>query len=184
MDQVASGTTPSARGGRLSTRGCPSPRDLSQYREAVPCRRLDRRAQTRPRDPGPCSSRRGHGSKALLAEAPRWTAGKQRLIATQLHGLLRAEGFSIGRTTVKDFVHEWRRKRAEVFVPLVYRPGDLGLIDFFEVFVDVAGKRIKAFLFVLRLMASGRDFAWLFPRQDQTCFLEAHVRAFEHLGGV
>jgi transposase len=122
--------------------------------------------------------------EALLAEAPRWTAGKQRLTATQLHRLLRAEGFSIGRTTVKDFVHEWRRKRAEVFVPLVYRPGDLGLIDFFEVFVDVAGKRIKAFLFVVRLMASGRDFAWLFPRQDQTCFLEGHVRAFEHLGGV
>jgi hypothetical protein len=39
-------------------------------------------------------------------------------------------------------------------------------------------------MFLLRCMASGRDFAWLFPRQDQTCFLEGHVRAFEHLGGV
>jgi transposase len=122
--------------------------------------------------------------EALLAEAPKWTGGKQRLTATQLHRMLRAEGIKIGRTTVKEFVREWRRKRAEVFVPLLYRPGDLGLVDFFEVLVDVAGKRLKAFMFVLRLMASGRDFACLFPRQDQTCFLEGHVRAFEHLGGV
>lgn len=122
--------------------------------------------------------------EALLREAPRWTGGKQRLTATHLHRLLRAEGFKLGCTTVKSFVREWRRKRAEVFVPLLYRPGDLGLVDFFEVLVDLAGKRIKAFMFVLRLMASGRDFAWLFPRQDQTCFLEGHVRAFEHLGGA
>jgi len=121
---------------------------------------------------------------ALLAEAPRWTAGKQRLTATQLWRLLRAEGIDIGVTGVKQYVHEWKRQRAEVYVPLVYRPGDLAEVDFFEVLVDLAGKRIKAWMFLLRCMASSRDFAWLFPRQDQTCFLEGHVRAFDHLGGV
>ena len=35
---------------------------------------------------------------------------------------------------------------------------------------------------LMRLMYSGRDFAWLYPRQDQTCFLDGHVRAFAHLG--
>lgn len=44
--------------------------------------------------------------------------------------------------------------------------------------------RQEAWLLVLRLMASGRDFAWLYPRQDQVCFLDGHVRAFAHLGGV
>ena len=39
-------------------------------------------------------------------------------------------------------------------------------------------------MFLLRLMHSGRDFAWLYDRQDQVCFLDGHVRAFEHLGGV
>ena len=39
-------------------------------------------------------------------------------------------------------------------------------------------------MFVMRLMHSGRDFAWLYPRQDQTCFLDGHVRAFEHFGAV
>jgi transposase len=122
--------------------------------------------------------------EALLKEAPRWTGGKQRLTATQLHRLLRAEGIQVGVTLVKEYVHEWKRRRAEVFVPLVYKPGDLGEVDFFEVLVELAGKRVKAWMFLLRAMYSGRDFAWLFPRQDQTCFLEGHVRAFEHLGAV
>ena len=121
---------------------------------------------------------------ALLAEAPRWTQGKQRLTATRLHRLLIEEGHAVGATLVKAYVAEWKRRRQEVFIPLVYEPGDLGEIDFFEVWVDVATVREKAWLFVVRLMASGRDFAWLYPRQDQVCFLDGHVRAFAHLGGV
>lgn len=39
-------------------------------------------------------------------------------------------------------------------------------------------------MFVMRLMHSGRDFAWLYPRQDQTCFLDSHVGAFSHFGAV
>ena len=39
-------------------------------------------------------------------------------------------------------------------------------------------------MFVMRLMHSGRDFAWLYPRQDQTCFLDGHVRAFAHFAAV
>ncbi len=65
-----------------------------------------------------------------------------------------------------------------------YAPGDLAQVDFFESFVDVNGERQKAWMFVMRLMHSGRDFAWLYPRQDQVCFLDAHVRAFEHFGAV
>jgi transposase len=122
--------------------------------------------------------------ETLLTESRQWTGGKQRLTATQLWRLLRAEGVNIGATSVKVFMREWKRQRAEVFVPLVYRPGDLGEVDFFEVLVDLAGVRRKAWMFLMRSMASGRDFAWLFPRQDATCFLEGHVRAFEHFGGV
>lgn len=122
--------------------------------------------------------------RAMLEDAPRWTAGKQRLTATQLWRLLRAEGHSVGVTLVKDFVREWKRKRAEVFVPLTYKPGDLGEVDFFEVYVDVKGVRQKAWMFLLRGMSSKRDFAWLYPRQDQTCFLDGHVRAFEWLGAI
>lgn len=121
---------------------------------------------------------------ALLEESPRWTGGKQRLTATQLHRMVVAEGHRVGATLVKEYVAEWKRQRQEVFVPLVYRPGDLGEVDFFEVLVDVAGRRRKAWMFVMRLMHSGRDFAWLYDRQDQVSFFDGHVRAFEHFGAV
>lgn len=121
---------------------------------------------------------------ALLAEAPKWTQGKQRLTATQLWRMLRAEGHLVGASLVKAYVRELKRRQAEVFVPLTYRPGDLGEVDFFEVYVDIEGKRRKAWMFLLRGMASGRDFAWVYPRQDQTCFLDGHARAFAHLGAV
>lgn len=121
---------------------------------------------------------------AILAESPRWTGGKQRLTAQRLHRMLVAEGLAVGATVVKEIVREWKRQRREVFVPLVYQPGDLAEVDFFEVLVDVAAVRQKAWMFVMRLMHSGRDFAWLYPRQDQTCFLDGHVRAFAHFGAV
>jgi transposase len=121
---------------------------------------------------------------ALLAESPRWTGGKQRLTATRLHAMLVTEGFTVGVTTVKEAVAEWKRRRREVFVPLVYSPGELAQVDFFEVLVDLAGKRVKAWMFVLRLMHSGRDFACLYAQQDQTSFLDGHVRAFAHIGFV
>jgi hypothetical protein len=85
---------------------------------------------------------------------------------------------------VKDAVAEWKRQRREVFVPLTYRPGDLAEVDFFEVLVDLDGTRRKAWLFLMRLMYSGRDFAWIYERQDQISFLDGHVRAFAHFDAV
>jgi transposase len=132
----------------------------------------------------PVRERVGPRLDQLLSGAPRWTGGKQRLTAARLHQLLAAEGHVVSARLVRHMVAEHKRRRLEVFVPLVYRPGDLGEVDFFEVLVDVDGKRRKAWMFVMRLMYSGRDFAWLYPRQDQVAFLDGHVRAFEHFGVV
>jgi hypothetical protein len=52
------------------------------------------------------------------------------------------------------------------------------------VLIDLDGVRRKAWLFLMRLMYSGRDFAWIYERQDQVSFLDGHVRAFAHFGGV
>jgi transposase len=122
--------------------------------------------------------------QALLADSAKWTGGKQQLTATRLHAMLVAEGKQVGVTVIKTAVAEWRRQRREVFVPLTYRPGDLAEVDFFEVLVDIDGTRRKAWLFLMRLMYSGRDFAWIYERQDQISFLDGHVRAFAHFGGV
>ena len=59
--------------------------------------------------------------EALLAQSVCWTGGKQRLTATRLHALLRAEEHAVRVTMVKDAVAEWKRQRREVFVPLTCR---------------------------------------------------------------
>lgn len=146
--------------------------------EAVPVRR-----ETGPRA-RPVWAKVGPRLEALLSASKDWTGGKQQLTATRLHELLIAEGHQVGASLVKAAVAEWKRQQREVFVPLTYRPGDLAEVDFFEVLVDVDGTRRKAWLFLMRLMYAGRDFAWIYERQDQVSFLDGHVRAFAHFGGV
>ena len=100
------------------------------------------------------------------------------------HQQLLGEGYQVGSTTVRAYLAEQRRARQEVYLPLVWRAGDAAQVDFFEVTVEVAGERQQAWLFVLHLMYSGQDFAWLYERCNQVAFLDGHVRTFEHLGGV
>ena len=57
----------------------------------------------------------------LLGEWSERTTLEQRLTATRLHRQLREEGYAVGVTTVRDYLREWRRQRAEVCVPLVYQ---------------------------------------------------------------
>jgi transposase len=120
----------------------------------------------------------------LFEEWSSRTTRKQRMTARRLHRELVSEGYQVGLTVVQDWLREKRRAGAEVYVPLVHHPGDEAQVDFFEVVVEVAGAWVRAWLFVMRLMFSGRDFGWLYERADQVSFLDGHVRAFEHFGSV
>src|SRR5215216_7467139 len=120
----------------------------------------------------------------ILVEWRERTTAKQRITGTRIHRQLVEEGYEVGLTTVRDYLREKRRQEAEVFVPLVHRPGDEAQVDFFEVSVEEDEQMKKAWKFVMRLMYSGRDFVWLYERCDQLSFLDAHVRAFSYLGGV
>jgi len=134
--------------------------------------------------PQPVMSVVGPRIEALLEEwAPR-LEGKHRLSAPRVHRELIEEGFSVGERTVREYLAEKRRQAAEVYIPLVHRPGDEAQVDFFEVTVDEGGLRRKAWKFLMRLMYSGRDFIHLYDRCDRPCFLDGHVRAFMFLGGV
>lgn len=112
------------------------------------------------------------------------TTAKQRLTGSRLHQELVQEGYQVGVTLVRDYLREVKRRKAEVFIPLVHRPGEEAQVDFFEVTVDESGVRRKVWQFLMRLMYSGRDFAWLYDRCDQLSFLDGHLRAFEHWGKV
>lgn len=121
---------------------------------------------------------------AELLSDPRLTGGKQRWTAPRLREVLDDEGLHASERTIRRCMSEWRRRRAEVFVPLTYVPGDLAEVDFFEVLVGPPESRRKAVMFLMREMSGSVDFACLYDRQDQVSFLDGHVRAFEHFGGV
>ena len=120
----------------------------------------------------------------LIEEWEGRTTSKQHMTGTRLQRELVKEGFQVGTTLVRSYLREVRRQRAEVFIPLVHRPGDEAQVDFFEVTVELDGIRRKAWKFLMRLMYSGRDFAWLYDRCDQLSFLDGQVRAFRYFGGV
>ena len=122
--------------------------------------------------------------EALVADWGARTTDKQRITATRLHRELVEEGFVVGLTTVQTLWWEHRRQRREVFLPLVHRPAEEAQVDFFEVTVEVDGVRRRVRKLLIRLMHSGRDFAWLYPRGNQVAFWDGHVRAFAHFGGV
>lgn len=142
-----------------------------------------KRVEKLPR-PRPVSDRVGPLIEEVLESWAGRTTVKQGVTASRVHRELREMGHAVGTTTVKTYMAERRRKQAEVYVPLVYRLGELAEVDFFEVTVEVRGERRKAWKFLMRLMASGKDFAHVYERCDQVSFLDGHVRAFEAFGGV
>jgi transposase len=141
------------------------------------------RVETQPR-PRPVLDRVRHRIDQILEDWSLRTTRKQRVTGTRLHRQLRAEGLAVGTTLVRSYLRERRRQRLEAYVPLVHRPGDDALVDFFEVAAEIAGVLLTGWMFLMRLMHSGRDFAAVYERQDQVAFLDGHVQAFEHFGAV
>ncbi len=80
-------------------------------------------------------------------------------------------------TVVKDAVRAWRRRHAEVFVPLAHPPGE-AQVDFGEAEVTLDGQATKVAVFVMTLPYSDAVFCCAFPRECTEAFLEGHVRAF------
>jgi hypothetical protein len=70
-----------------------------------------------------------------------------------------------------------------MFVPLIHTAGH-AQADFGEALVIIAGVEQKARYFVMDLPQSDDCFVAAFPAETTEAFLEAHVRAFDYLGGV
>jgi len=109
---------------------------------------------------------------------------KQRITGTRIHRQLIEEGYQTGITVVRDYLREKRRRTAEVFIPLVHRPGEEGQVDFFEVTVEIDNIPRRVWKLLIHLPYSGRDYTWLYESCDQLSFLDGHVRAAAFFGGV
>ena len=114
---------------------------------------------------------------------------KQRHTARRVwQRLVEEHGADVGESTVRRYVAEARRRRpvavAEVKVPQTHPPGEEAEVDFGRVGFVLGGVPTEGWMFVLRLSASGKGFHRVYLNQAQEVFLDAHVRAFEVLGGV
>lgn len=109
---------------------------------------------------------------------------KQRLTGSRIHRQLIEDHYQVGITTVRDYLREKRRRAAEVYIPLVHRPGEEGQLDFFEVTLEEKEEFHHSWKLVLHLPYSGRDFLWFYDSCDQLAFIDGHVRAADHFGGL
>jgi len=131
-------------------------------------RKYLRMAEPKRQESGPRPHRvlsRIEGRVHELLSDRRLTGGKQRWTAPRLKEVLEGEGLHASERTVRRCLSDWRRRRAEVFVPLSYAPGDLAEVDFFEVLVGPPESRRKAWMFLMREMFGPADFACLYERQ-------------------
>jgi|SRR5579884_455549 len=124
-----------------------------------------------------------------------WLAEDQALPPKQRHTARRVwerlvdeHGVAVGESTVREFVAQVRREQSmplvEVSVPQRHPLGEEAEVDFGTIHVYLAGILTEVVLFVARLSASGRGFARAYLNEGQEAFLDGHVRAFEHWGGV
>ncbi|WP_210583232.1 transposase [Streptomyces sp. GESEQ-35] len=117
---------------------------------------------------------------------------KQRHTAKRI-GTRLEEGFGVTLpyTTVHDFVTARRRAIAaeegapvEGYLTRHNVPGADAEVDFGEVWIDLAGERVKCFLFAFRLAYSGRSVHRISRSCGQQAFFEGHVHALRVLGEV
>ena len=118
-------------------------------------------------------------------EVPR----KQRHTARRVWQRLVAEhGATCSEVTVSRYVGRRRAELGvtdiEVCIPQEHPAGAEAEVDFGEFYSWVAGQSVKCWMFVMRLSHSGRAFHVAFGTQAQEAFLEGHVLAFDHFGGV
>ncbi len=110
---------------------------------------------------------------------------KQQHTARRIYDRLVAEtGFNGGESTVRKFVHEYKKKSKEAFVPLVFPMGDAVQVDWGEIVGYIKNDRVTLNIFCARLCASEAPFVIAYRRQNFESFQDAIIRMFEFFGGV
>jgi transposase len=153
-------------------------------RKALAQAEPDQYKLTRPR-PAPVLAPYKPKIEELLEESDRLPR-KQRYTGHKIYLLLKQAGYSGSEGSVHNYICQRRkiRKKRQAYLPLEFDPGQDGQVDWAEAVVEMAGKRIKVELFILRLNYSKARFVMAFPFQKQEAFFEGHIQAFHFFGGV
>lgn len=122
-------------------------------------------------------------------EIDRTAPRKQRHTARRVFQRLVDEfGAEISESTVRRYVAELKANNKvsveKVCVPQTHPLGEEAEVDFGQFHFFLNGAMVEAWMFVMRLSASGKAFHFASFNQAQEVFIEGHVRAFEYFGGV
>lgn len=114
---------------------------------------------------------------------------KQRHTAHRIWTRLSSEHeATVAESTVRCYVRERRRElglhRVEAMVPQVHEAGDEAEVDLYEADVRFPWGQETVSFFEMRACHSAAPFHWPLRSEHQQAFLEAHVEAFAHYGGV
>ncbi len=124
-----------------------------------------------------------------------WLAGdelvpkKQRHTARRIFERLCDEHEAeVSESSVRRYVGAAKKKRSlslpDVCVPQSHPLAEEAEVDFGQVSFYLGGVMVEAWMFVMRLSASGKAFHRIYFNQAQEVFFDGHARAFLHLGGI
>ncbi|MGZ6223450.1 MAG: IS21 family transposase [Syntrophales bacterium] len=115
-------------------------------------------------------------------------AKRQRRTAVVLFEQLQAEGYTGSYDSIRRHIRDWRRRQGqistEVYIPLVFDAGEAFQFDWSHELVEMAGMPVTVKVAQLRLCHSRHFLVIAYPRETQEMVFDAHIRAFDHFGGV
>ncbi len=102
--------------------------------------------------------------------------------------LIEEHDAQVSESSVRRYVGLAKKKRSltlsDVCIPQTHPLAEEAEVDFGQVSFFLGGVLVEAWMFVMRLSASGKAFHRIYFNQAQEVFLDGHVRAFIHFGGV
>lgn len=142
-------------------------------------------------DPGLEERKQGGCSRKSQLDAFRgnieaWLTEDIQYKATWVYDRLRPMGFGGSYEIVKRVVHGIKAERQQIaYMRFETEPGFQAQVDFGEFQIEEAGGTTrKIYLFAMILGYSRRIYAEFVERCDLPTFLDCHIRAFGHFGGV
>ncbi len=110
---------------------------------------------------------------------------KQQMNAQNIWEFLcKEKGFKLGKSTVRRYIRQIKGKRPEIFVPLIFDPGEAMQVDWGEAYAYLGTKKRKFSFFGSILCNSQGINASVFPDASMESFYMGHINAFKFFEGV
>ncbi|HBY20852.1 MAG: hypothetical protein A2Y24_06435 [Clostridiales bacterium GWE2_32_10] len=109
---------------------------------------------------------------------------KQCMNKQSMYEALINEGYKVSYCSVNNYANALMCKGKEAFIKQTYELGEICEFDWGEVKLEIAGKIRSYRMAVFTSAKSNYRYAILYRREQMQHFLDAHVKFFEHIGGV